>query len=165
MQSIYRFVYITELDMYVSRYRNRNGLYHPYCRYTILVISCVVPLAVAFVGARFYFCSYTMTSVGHGLSSFLEAGSWSPGRLLGSPGFQLGIRSYPLKVASVAGYGDLGPKNITERTVCTMMILTAGLCWAYVLGYWTRWGLGIGWGVSVSQCASQKGVTGLSDTT
>ena len=51
---------------------------------------------------RFYFCSYTMTSV---------------------------------------GYGDLGPKNMTERTVCTMMILTAGLCWAYVLGYWTRWGL------------------------
>ena len=44
---------------------------------------------------RFYFCSYTMTSV---------------------------------------GYGDLGPKNIEERTVCTMMILTAGLCWAYVLG-------------------------------
>eukprot|EP00435_Cladocopium_sp_Y103_P069791 s112_g34.t1 len=45
--------------------------------------------------ASFYFCSYTMTSV---------------------------------------GYGDLGPKNMTERTVCTMMILTAGLCWAYVLG-------------------------------
>lgn len=45
--------------------------------------------------SAFYFCSYTMTSV---------------------------------------GYGDLGPKNITERTVCTMMILTAGLCWAYVLG-------------------------------
>ena len=32
------------------------------------------------------------------------------------------------------GYGDLGPKNVVERTVCTMMILTAGLCWAYVLG-------------------------------
>jgi len=45
--------------------------------------------------AAFYFCSYTMTSV---------------------------------------GYGDLGPKNIEERTVCTIMILTAGLCWAYVLG-------------------------------
>lgn len=44
---------------------------------------------------RFYFCSYTMTSV---------------------------------------GYGDLGPKNALERSVCTMMILTAGLCWAYVLG-------------------------------
>eukprot|EP00913_Durusdinium_trenchii_P010704 g10043.t1 len=45
--------------------------------------------------AAFYFCSYTMTSV---------------------------------------GYGDVGPKNVMERTVCTMMILTAGLCWAYVLG-------------------------------
>ena len=32
------------------------------------------------------------------------------------------------------GYGDVGPKNVMERTVCTMMILTAGLCWAYVLG-------------------------------
>ena len=50
---------------------------------------------------RFYFCSYTMTSV---------------------------------------GYGDLGPKNIEERTVCTIMILTAGLCWAYVLGVLT-WNL------------------------
>lgn len=43
----------------------------------------------------FYFCSYTLTSV---------------------------------------GYGDLGPKNILERAFCTGMVLTAGICWAYILG-------------------------------
>jgi len=43
----------------------------------------------------FYFCSYTLTSV---------------------------------------GYGDLGPKNILERIVCTGMVLTAGVAWAYILG-------------------------------
>ncbi|CAJ1373961.1 unnamed protein product [Effrenium voratum] len=32
------------------------------------------------------------------------------------------------------GYGDIGPKNIAERIVCTLIVLTAGLCWAYVLG-------------------------------
>lgn len=32
------------------------------------------------------------------------------------------------------GYGDIGPKNIIERCVCTLIVLTAGLCWAYVLG-------------------------------
>mmetsp|Transcript_56488 Transcript_56488/g.131976 ORF Transcript_56488/g.131976 Transcript_56488/m.131976 type:complete len:359 (+) Transcript_56488:1-1077(+) len=32
------------------------------------------------------------------------------------------------------GYGDINPKNILERTTCTIIILTAGLCWAYVLG-------------------------------
>eukprot|EP00435_Cladocopium_sp_Y103_P035114 s2535_g9.t1 len=45
--------------------------------------------------ASFYFCSYTMTSV---------------------------------------GYGDLGPKNILERIVCTVIVLVAGLCWAQILG-------------------------------
>ncbi|CAE7337627.1 Kcnh2 [Symbiodinium necroappetens] len=45
--------------------------------------------------AAFYFCSYTMTSV---------------------------------------GYGDIGPKNILERLVCCGIVLSAGLCWAYVLG-------------------------------
>lgn len=32
------------------------------------------------------------------------------------------------------GYGDIGPKNILERVACTLIVLTAGLCWAYVLG-------------------------------
>lgn len=32
------------------------------------------------------------------------------------------------------GYGDIGPKNIAERVMCTLIVLTAGLCWAYVLG-------------------------------
>lgn len=45
--------------------------------------------------ASFYFCSYTMTSV---------------------------------------GYGDLGPKNIVERLICIFMVMSSGLCWAYVLG-------------------------------
>ncbi|CAK9104793.1 Potassium voltage-gated channel subfamily H member 7 (Ether-a-go-go-related gene potassium channel 3) (ERG-3) (Eag-related protein 3) (Ether-a-go-go-related protein 3) (hERG-3) (Voltage-gated potassium channel subunit Kv11.3), partial [Durusdinium trenchii] len=45
--------------------------------------------------AAFYFCSYTMTSV---------------------------------------GYGDIGPKNVLERTVCTIFVLGAGLSWACVLG-------------------------------
>jgi len=45
--------------------------------------------------ASFYFCSYTMTSV---------------------------------------GYGDLGPQNILERIVCTIIVLVAGLCWAQILG-------------------------------
>ncbi|CAE7168663.1 unnamed protein product, partial [Symbiodinium pilosum] len=45
--------------------------------------------------AAFYFCSYTMTSV---------------------------------------GYGDIGPKNVLERLVSIGIILSAGLCWAYILG-------------------------------
>lgn len=45
--------------------------------------------------AAFYFCSYTMTSV---------------------------------------GYGDIGPQNIFERITCTVIVLVAGLCWAYILG-------------------------------
>ncbi|CAE7225904.1 Kcnh5, partial [Symbiodinium sp. KB8] len=45
--------------------------------------------------ASFYFCSYTMTSV---------------------------------------GYGDLGPQNLLERIVCTIIVLVAGLCWAQILG-------------------------------
>lgn len=32
------------------------------------------------------------------------------------------------------GYGDLGPKNILERVVCTAIVLVAGLCWAQILG-------------------------------
>jgi hypothetical protein len=32
------------------------------------------------------------------------------------------------------GYGDLGPVNTVERIVCTVMIFTAGISWAYVLG-------------------------------
>ena len=43
----------------------------------------------------FYFCSYTLTSV---------------------------------------GYGDIGPANLMERVVCTAIILSAGLVWAYVIG-------------------------------
>lgn len=26
------------------------------------------------------------------------------------------------------------PRNILERVACTLIVLTAGLCWAYVLG-------------------------------
>ena len=29
---------------------------------------------------------------------------------------------------------DIGPKNILERLVCCGIILSAGLCWAYILG-------------------------------
>lgn len=32
------------------------------------------------------------------------------------------------------GYGDIGPKNVVERIVCTLMIFVAGIVWAYVLG-------------------------------
>ena len=32
------------------------------------------------------------------------------------------------------GYGDLGPKNIVERLICIFMVMSSGLCWAYVLG-------------------------------
>ena len=64
-------------------------------RWSVLHAGLVCAKMPAKQNPRFYFCSYTMTSV---------------------------------------GYGDLGPKNVVERTVCTMMILTAGLCWAYVLG-------------------------------
>ena len=84
----------------------KNNLHRPNdtgFRVPVLVVPCCCCCRIIVeersflfeVGPRFYFCSYTMTSV---------------------------------------GYGDLGPKNMLERTVCTMMILTAGLCWAYVLG-------------------------------
>ena len=45
--------------------------------------------------ASYYFCCYTMTSV---------------------------------------GYGDFGPRNVLERLVCTWIVLTSGLSWAYILG-------------------------------
>ncbi|CAL1172161.1 unnamed protein product [Cladocopium goreaui] len=45
--------------------------------------------------ASYYFCCYTMTSV---------------------------------------GYGDFGPRNVLERMVCTWIVLTSGLSWAYILG-------------------------------
>lgn len=32
------------------------------------------------------------------------------------------------------GYGDIGPANITERIVCTLMIVVSGIVWAVVLG-------------------------------
>lgn len=32
------------------------------------------------------------------------------------------------------GYGDIGPKNITERVICTVIIFVSGISWAYVLG-------------------------------
>eukprot|EP00434_Breviolum_minutum_P012411 symbB.v1.2.010932.t1/scaffold722.1/size169129/9 len=32
------------------------------------------------------------------------------------------------------GYGDIGPQNIFERVTCTIIVLVAGLCWAYILG-------------------------------
>jgi len=32
------------------------------------------------------------------------------------------------------GYGDMGPKNVVERIVCTGMIFISGISWAYVLG-------------------------------
>merc|ERR1719350_2601926 len=32
------------------------------------------------------------------------------------------------------GYGDIGPKNIVERIVCTIMIVISGTSWALVLG-------------------------------
>ena len=45
--------------------------------------------------ASFYFCAYTVTSV---------------------------------------GYGDISPKNIVERMMCSGLVLAAGLSWAYVIG-------------------------------
>ena len=45
--------------------------------------------------ASYYFCCYTMTSV---------------------------------------GYGDFTPRNVLERMVCTWIVLTSGLSWAYILG-------------------------------
>mmetsp|Transcript_59245 Transcript_59245/g.138741 ORF Transcript_59245/g.138741 Transcript_59245/m.138741 type:complete len:725 (-) Transcript_59245:91-2265(-) len=45
--------------------------------------------------AAFYFCAYTVTSV---------------------------------------GYGDISPKNIVERMMCSGLVLAAGLSWAYVIG-------------------------------
>merc|ERR1719221_2079891 len=32
------------------------------------------------------------------------------------------------------GYGDIGPQNIVERLVCTMMLIISGTSWAVVLG-------------------------------
>eukprot|EP00401_Gymnodinium_catenatum_P064314 CAMPEP_0117475068 /NCGR_PEP_ID=MMETSP0784-20121206/9605_1 /TAXON_ID=39447 /ORGANISM="" /LENGTH=674 /DNA_ID=CAMNT_0005269305 /DNA_START=56 /DNA_END=2080 /DNA_ORIENTATION=+ len=32
------------------------------------------------------------------------------------------------------GYGDIGPQNILERVVCTLMIFVSGVSWAMVLG-------------------------------
>lgn len=32
------------------------------------------------------------------------------------------------------GYGDIGPQNVSERVVCTLIVLGAGLSWACVLG-------------------------------
>lgn len=32
------------------------------------------------------------------------------------------------------GYGDIGPKNIVERIICTLMIIISGTSWAVVIG-------------------------------
>eukprot|EP00439_Symbiodinium_sp_Y106_P085671 s509_g29.t1 len=58
--------------------------------------------------AAFYFCSYTMTSVGYG-----DIGPQKPG---------CNLKSLVVE------------KNIMERMVCIGIVLIAGLCWAYILG-------------------------------
>jgi len=32
------------------------------------------------------------------------------------------------------GYGDISPRNLFERVVCSVLVLAAGLSWAYVIG-------------------------------
>ena len=65
------------------------------CTFRICFISLMYSCSPGVYIASYYFCCYTMTSV---------------------------------------GYGDFGPRNVLERMVCTWIVLTSGLSWAYILG-------------------------------
>ena len=89
-----------------------------------------------------YFCTYTMTSVGYGDIGPKMLANLEPVSLIC---ILYIIHKDTVVVRSVSIFAKSPnsfhsslmrgcPRNILERVACTLIVLTAGLCWAYVLG-------------------------------